>query len=1011
MANTPRKAKDPTEAAMAAIQDALKVRETDLPLSGAPNISTSDGLRAPGEDALFREPALPGELRRPANDDSRPIGQLLHSMQPRAARGTYAVAAIGSALWCAGAAALIAYYLPDLRTNFGPALFALSAIFVLPVLLFFVLANMINRSREMRHVARAMTEVAMRLVEPEVVGRESVLTIGQAVRREVAGMSDGIERVLARAVELESMVQNEVSALERAYGDNEIRIHNLLDSLARQRDNLVGQAEQVRDAIAGVHLNLNHEITAISDSVAAKVNQAAQEIATNLAEKGQHITGALERAGDSMMDALGDRGSELLLRLERTNTETTAAIEASTAQSAQIIGQAAGQVTDGLLDISSRAAETIAARGDELNTMIKTTGDSLVLDLSLRGDDFANRIAESAESIHTSIENRLQILEQTFAPDGDMENRLMRLEETLLARSSEAAQEIENRGKAVVEALDVSSAEMRNYTQEMERVLATASAAAAETLHSASTHITGSLKQQASDVELTLLSVATQLTQAFNVDSSPLLEKLDEQARALSASIERATFEAIQTAENQSADFNRALEGVGENVVGKTKIILGNLQNSAQSAITEMMQTNEKLHAESGGLYDRLREANLLLQETLSGAHENMYALEGSFRNHIADLTTVLNETIVRATNTTDTAHTHLNAFRSDASHILDNLSELSAQFDLHGRVIADAVDTISGRQDSIASIVMALDTTTSEANSMLHESSEHFSELLQGLRKMTVEIKRELDQTRGELQRGIVEWPQEATESSAQMRQLIVDQIEALAELNRIVARHGGRPAENMSSESRPAGKAFATPRAANRTADVAPPPPPLPARYADAPAQPSVPHNMPAGRWLSELLHRADEEPANSRNRDNASASPRRGGRAQPAAQMRSDERVTRVSIESLDALSSDIASMIDHHAAMDAWERYNRGDRKAFGLHIYTPHGQRTFDDIRVRYRNNRDFRETVDRYIAEFDRLLDDVSRDERGGQQMIRTYLTSETGKVYTLLAHAAGRLD
>ncbi len=50
-------------------------------------------------------------------------------------------------------------------------------------------------------------------------------------------------------------------------------------------------------------------------------------------------------------------------------------------------------------------------------------------------------------------------------------------------------------------------------------------------------------------------------------------------------------------------------------------------------------------------------------------------------------------------------------------------------------------------------------------------------------------------------------------------------------------------------------------------------------------------------------------------------------------------------------------------------------------------------------------------TVDRYLAEFERLLEDVSRDERGGQAMVRTYLTSETGKVYTLLAHASGRFD
>jgi hypothetical protein len=38
------------------------------------------------------------------------------------------------------------------------------------------------------------------------------------------------------------------------------------------------------------------------------------------------------------------------------------------------------------------------------------------------------------------------------------------------------------------------------------------------------------------------------------------------------------------------------------------------------------------------------------------------------------------------------------------------------------------------------------------------------------------------------------------------------------------------------------------------------------------------------------------------------------------------------------------------------------------------------------------------------------LLEEVSRDDRG-QAVARTYLTSETGKVYTMLAHAAGRFD
>ena len=34
-----------------------------------------------------------------------------------------------------------------------------------------------------------------------------------------------------------------------------------------------------------------------------------------------------------------------------------------------------------------------------------------------------------------------------------------------------------------------------------------------------------------------------------------------------------------------------------------------------------------------------------------------------------------------------------------------------------------------------------------------------------------------------------------------------------------------------------------------------------------------------------------------------------------------------------------------------------------------------------------------------------------SNAPRSGQAMVRTYLTSETGKVYTMLAHASGRFE
>ncbi|MBV9081575.1 MAG: hypothetical protein JOZ62_02770, partial [Acidobacteriaceae bacterium] len=153
----------------------------------------------------------------------------------------------------------------------------------------------------------------------------------------------------------------------------------------------------------------------------------------------------------------------------------------------------------------------------------------------------------------------------------------------------------------------------------------------------------------------------------------------------------------------------------------------------------------------------------------------------------------------------------------------------------------------------------------------------------------------------------------------------------------------------------------------------------------------------------WLSELLTRASQE-ADAPVQE---PPPRENAPEAARAERGAGDRKT---IDSLDSLAVDIARLIDHEAAAELWDRYNRGERNVFSRKLYTNQGQKAFEEIRRKYRTDRDFMRTVDRYISEFERLLEEVSRDDRG-QVVARTYLTSETGKVYTLLAHAAGRFD
>ncbi|HET7679207.1 MAG TPA: hypothetical protein VFK79_03620 [Xanthobacteraceae bacterium] len=1380
MANNPKKIQDPTEAALSAIQQALEVRVQEAaadanlaPAIAEPEIAPDvrrnaprsepigersrnalaegphDGAPTEGDEEIFAEPpfrALPrGEeppvSRRPAaNDDRQSIGQILQAVQRRPSRMSFTVASVFSAAWLVAGVGLAWLYMPQLEAiladgrGAAPLLIGLGALYFLPVFFFYALAHMVSRSQELRLIAQSMAEVAIRLAEPETVARESIVSVGQAIRREVAAMGDGVERALARAAELETLVHNEVSALERAYNDNEVRIRGLLHDLASQRDTLVSQAEQVRNAITSVHLDLSHDISSVSDLVAERVSETAQRITHKLADKGEHITLALGRAGDSMINALTERGGDLLERLEHTSDQTTHAISTATERMTaslnfktdhiqqefaglangltqsvnsqltgvarefeqrsqavvDMMGSRAEQMAASIIDSSAHIAETIASRVEEVNSTIKATGDSLVLDLSLRGGDvvsnleqtgaritealvassdkvsesfrdngenlarvvdskgeavknmlaarllafeemfthggaelgekitresttlgnlitrhlsefdrtvktyggelverlgqrteevaeamrsyvdgFDSRVSGRTEEIANALDRRLTGFEEALdrskhALEEAVETRKHALDLTLGTRISEIAEVIDKHGLGVAKTLVAKIEDIDrtlgsralevagNLDSRIQRIeelnvsVQNSSGVAERTLTELSANISNTLKQNAADVERTLLGVSAEVARTFigkadeiaaavsaraaemtgvlDQSGTGLLAALTSRSEEFASQVGRATEHALSEIDTKGYGFTKALteqtsgitRGINEAGVNATIAVtrtLKELQEATHSAIeqskqtasatvSEMLETHNMLRSDTTTLFERLREANILLQEVLSGAHENMSSLENTLVTRVSDFVAAMNEVTERSGAASNKVDEQIGKFSAVTSRVLGDLAQFAAQFEGHGRGLAEAVelidhsnrrtdDALAERKVSLDSLVSTLDIRTedleerlkrftglldetldtaagrareiarivsdssssgaqaiteqfdrvrstveeerqrtaetlrgiyedarNDTSAIFRQSTERFTEVIHGMKHMAAEMQRELETTRAELRRGILELPQETAESAAQMRRVIVDQIEALAELNRIVARHGRgldvvEPARRTAvgngrdrDEGPPAGagERMEAPRPAPRRElpSVSLTSSSTPARRAETPAAPSPAPggNGRAGGWLSDLLQRAsrDDEPTLDAPRETV---PREAAR---------DERTAAHSIESLDSLSVDIARMIDHNAAIELWDRYKRGERNVFTRRLYTLQGQKAFDDISKKYRGDREFRQTVDRYITEFERLLDEVSRDDRG-QVVARTYLTSETGKVYTMLAHAAGRFE
>ena len=161
-------------------------------------------------------------------------------------------------------------------------------------------------------------------------------------------------------------------------------------------------------------------------------------------------------------------------------------------------------------------------------------------------------------------------------------------------------------------------------------------------------------------------------------------------------------------------------------------------------------------------------------------------------------------------------------------------------------------------------------------------------------MKQMASEMHNELEATRNELRRGVLEMPQEAADNTAQMRKVIVDQIEALAELNRIVAHHGRgldvvtTSRASVQRQEEPVMAAAAAPAAATRCACATPAARRPCRRRTSACRRRAAPKPRRSARraariggrdgWLSDLLNRTDAGGPSGREapRGRAPASP---------------------------------------------------------------------------------------------------------------------------------------
>ena len=258
--------------------------------------------------------------------------------------------------------------------------------------------------------------------------------------------------------------------------------------------------------------------------------------------------------------------------------------------------------------------------------------------------------------------------------------------------------------------------------------------------------MTRSFVGKADEIADTVKARADEMTRILDASSSTLLASLTSKSQDFTADVGRATPDAVSAIEAKGFDFTRTmLDNSGElarliNEAGETAAVrvnetlvalhatahdaIGKTQTTTSAAVSEMIETHNMLRTDTVSLFERLREANILLQEVMSGSQENLGKLESALNSRVSELASVMNGVTERAqenmgkletglgdrvsefaevmnavTARTDEATTRVafqvSAFKGITTGVVEDLGNLATQFDSHGRALVQAVELI----------------------------------------------------------------------------------------------------------------------------------------------------------------------------------------------------------------------------------------------------------------------------------------------------------------------------
>tara|TARA_A100001391_G_scaffold53249_3_gene32517 strand:+ start:50863 stop:53403 length:2541 start_codon:yes stop_codon:yes gene_type:complete len=713
---------------------------------------------------------------------------------------------------------------------------------------------------------------------------------------------------------------------------------------------------------------INRELSLARDFIASQsrdLESLGRVAAERLSTSAETLQGLISTNGDKV-DRIGQVGESAVANMEQLRDQLPVLANSARDMTNQIgsVGNVANHQMECLVTsmkqledhsaageahvkkITTLVTETLA-NFEEQSNQLGSGALTTFAEINRQSEDFQREIHERDKQALAETEARAEKFVEFLDARHD---QLIKIEETNVAQIRERVNLLANECDRVLarmrESRDDASKELGDMIDSLEVRLTEAIERVSSTDEQAMTNARGRLSALAEEAARLDASLAQGVTD-FETDLARRREEAGRRER-----------EALAALEHRMAHFD-------EQIGTREEAHLAHVEQLAQRG-ESLAERVADIDAGIADLANRFNETNVdiassieQLEGRLSASRrtldDNSRAVAGLTSDSVRMLEILQssrNHAEGELSNAIAEAHERLSGFHDHAQRLGDLLKDAEAR----GAVVAGHVE--AAKQDGTGAV-----------------------DLLQRLETQLAEVaersKALAEQTTGELQAAIASL---TAGSQAAVENLRTDQGEAIREVADAIARDSNAAiAEALGREAKATISELE--EAAQHAAEV----------------------SRESARQMRDQLAAVNELTGNLEQRV---------ATAREKAEEQIDHDFTRRMAAITEALNSsaiDISRAFEDEVADTQWAQYLRGDRG-----IFTRRAVRLLDKQEARsvheiYSDDSDFRETVNRYIHDFEAMLRNIL-STRDGNAVAVTLLSSDVGKLYVMLAQAIDRL-